>query len=159
MLNIGHPSASDKRQAVSQQRATRASLLAEWEKQKKVKQMQHKIQTDLNVLVTEERLPQAIVHTQNELRNMLTAQPLNETSQYYEQALGLGAALATPGATVGSPRGLVSSRERLRVKDVITAAAPAKPSGKKGSVGGGGISHDSTQPHSAAKPGGKPQLA
>ena len=119
-------------------------MLAEWEKQKKLKQVQHKLQMDLNVVVTEERLPQALMHTQTELKNMLTAQPLHEGSAFYERVLNLGATLSTPGAPAASPRGLVSSRERLQVKDIINGSAPpGQPGAKKGSVDNGGISHNS----------------
>ena len=115
-------------------------MLAEWEKQKRLKQVQHKLQTDLNVVVTEEHLPQALMHTQTELKNML-----HEGSAFYERVLNLGATLSTPGAPAASPRGLVSSRERLQVKDIINGSAtPGQPGAKKGSVDNGGISHNST---------------
>ena len=76
--------------------------------------MQDKIRTDLKVVVTEDRLPQAITETKTELKNMLTAQPLNNTAGYYEQVLNLKGSVGP-----GGPGSQVSSREQLRVKDMI----------------------------------------
>ena len=70
---------------------------------------------DLKVVVTEDRLPQAIAETKTELKNMLTAQPLNNTANYYEQVLNLNGSLG-PGGAAGQ---VSSSRDQLRVKDII----------------------------------------
>ena len=69
---------------------------------------------DLKVVVTEERLPQAITETKRELKNMLTAQPLNNSADYYEQVLSLNATIGQ-----GGKERQVASRDQLRVRDMI----------------------------------------
>ena len=79
--------------------------------------MQDKVRMDLKVVVTEDRLPQAITETKTELKNMLTAQPLTNSADYYEQVLSLNATLGQ-----GGKAGQVASRDQLRVRDIIPEA-------------------------------------
>ena len=120
--------------------------------------MQDKVRMDLKVVVTEDRLPQAITETKTELKNMLTAQPLTNSADYYEQVLSLNAALGQ-----GGKAGQVASRDQLRVRDIIPEpyAARKAAAAKDSNENGGGISRDSTKPGSAfkAKSGAKSQIA
>ena len=138
VLNIGHPTTEEKRKTISEQRQKRSNLVQELERQKKIKQIQDMVREDLMVVVNTDRLPQALKETKTEMQSMLNSNTVK--AQFYEQMLTLN-------GQQSQCKSQVSSREQLKVMDVIHDPYTVKKSAKQNL----GLSQNSTKPGSVLK--------